>query len=355
MQHVSERGVTLLWALRSPCNLSCQYCYFGTLEEQPVPAYPGALSHIGRDDLSLRDLLTFVSTVTPHYVSRVFVAGGEPLIWKGTLPVLAGLKAQGCEVIVCTNGLPLQRVALCDALLDLPVDAVSISLDSHDAQSNDHWRRDRSGQGWQGVVRGIQTLVQQRNERQAPTKVGIYSVISQHNLDHMVETGRFVADLGVDYFIVQPISLAAGHRLHEELSLDARHQKAFLMYIQQLRQARLGIHLAHPGSIQQVITTLTPGPLPVIRGCFGGRDLFFIEPDGSVWDCPSMEKIRHTPSDHALSIKGRSAADLFSQEKRCRSTDCALFSQDCVNMWQIMQFDSILAQGRKSHAEHELL
>ena len=30
---VTMRDMTLLWALRSPCNLGCQYCYFGTIEE----------------------------------------------------------------------------------------------------------------------------------------------------------------------------------------------------------------------------------------------------------------------------------------------------------------------------------
>ncbi len=329
-----RRGVTLLWALRSPCNLSCQYCYFGTVEEQSphgtASAHPGTLSHVGRDDLSLRDMLTFISTFPSQRVDRVFIAGGEPLVWRGTLSVLADLKARGCEVIVCTNGLPLQKVEMCHTLLDLSIEAISISLDSHDAYYNDYWRRDKSDQGWQGVVRGIQTLVQQRNARQMPTQIGVYSVISQQNLDHIVDTGRFVADLGVDYFVVQPISLTPNHALYDKLSLGARHQRVFAQQIQQLRQAVSGIHLAHPAYIQQVITTLTAGPLPVMKGCFGGRDLFFIEPNGSIWDCPSVYKIQSTLPDQYLSIK---------------NAYCSHFSQDCVNMWQLMEFDSILRQG----------
>jgi len=79
--------------------------------------------------------------------------------------------------------------------------------------------------------------------------------------------------------------------------------------------------------------------------CFGGRDLFFIEPNGSIWDCPSVYKIQITLPDQYLSIKNASAEHLFSQERRCRNTDCSHFSQDCVNMWQLMEFDSILRQG----------
>ncbi len=44
-------GVSLLWALRTPCNLGCRYCYFGTMEEHRGPARPArALSHLSRTD-----------------------------------------------------------------------------------------------------------------------------------------------------------------------------------------------------------------------------------------------------------------------------------------------------------------
>ena len=47
--------VTVLWALRSPCNLGCDYCYFGTLEDDreapPIPL--GQLSHLPHGDLTL--------------------------------------------------------------------------------------------------------------------------------------------------------------------------------------------------------------------------------------------------------------------------------------------------------------
>lgn len=38
MPDVGRAGVTLLWALRSKCDLGCRYCYFGTIEDHRVQA-----------------------------------------------------------------------------------------------------------------------------------------------------------------------------------------------------------------------------------------------------------------------------------------------------------------------------
>jgi MoaA/NifB/PqqE/SkfB family radical SAM enzyme len=78
--------------------------------------------------------------------------------------------------------------------------------------------------------------------------------------------------------------------------------------------------------------------------CFGGRELFFIEPDGSVWDCPSSLKIAATHAWRRRTIRGHAAADLFTITARC--TDCALFSRDCVNMWPLMGFGAFALTGK---------
>jgi sulfatase maturation enzyme AslB (radical SAM superfamily) len=329
--------------------LGCLYCYFGTLggpeDRSAGSSRPGELSHVGQNDLSLEEIQTFIATMERGLVHRVFVAGGEPLVWRGILPMLKALKERGVEIIVCSNGLPLQRSALCHALLDLPIDAISLSLDSHNALYNDTWRPDRSGQGWAGVVRGIQTMVRLRDEHHIRTKIGVYSVLTQKNLDHALPTGQFVAQLGVDYFVVQPVSLTKGHQLYSALSLDARHHDTFEHIIAELRQAHQNLYLPHPTYVSRVLQTLSREPLPIIHGCFGGRDLFFIEPDGTVWDCPSMYKIEATLPESYYSIQNCSATQLFSPARRSRDTTCSLFTQDCVNMWQLMCFDTILYEG----------
>ena len=60
---------------------------------------------------------------------------------------------------------------------------------------------------------------------------------------------------------------------------------------------------------------------------------YFVEPDGSVWDCPSDRRIAATPPARRRSIRGGDARTLFAARPAC--TDCSLFSRDCVNMWPL--------------------
>jgi sulfatase maturation enzyme AslB (radical SAM superfamily) len=340
-----DTGVTLLWALRSPCNFGCKYCYFGTREDDRNRAesfQPGELSHLGHNDVGIENILDFITPFSPELVRRVFLAGGEPLFWKGIYQTISALKKVGSEVILCTNGLSLIDEKISNFIVNNYVDAVSISLDSYDPKYNDHWRVDHSGKGWYGVVEGIKMLLRKRDKYHKKMKVGVYSVITRRNIEHIVKTGSLVADLGVDYFIYQPISLDSNHKLYDELSLNSEHYEDLVSAIEELKSANLKVYLPNEIYLNLFLHTLTSKPAPTITSCFGGRDLFFIEPDGSVWDCPSMYKIAKTPPSQHLSICSYSAKQLFSAERRGRNTDCSCFSQDCVNMWQLMAFDDIL-------------
>lgn len=204
------RDVTLLWALRSPCNLGCRYCYFGTIEEHRMvpPTRPGELSHLSRDDLSLAEILRFLSTIAQSAVGRVFLAGGEPLIWPHALTVVETLTTAGVQVVICSNGIPLNRPEVTEWIVELGADAVSVSLDSADAAENDRYRPSRSGaHGWADVVRGVQALLAARGNRPSP-RVGLYAVITRHNIASVRQVAELAAQLGLDYYVPQPIALS---------------------------------------------------------------------------------------------------------------------------------------------------
>ncbi|MEU7802542.1 radical SAM protein [Micromonospora arborensis] len=338
-------GVSILWALRSPCNLGCRYCYFGTIEEhrQDMPAQPGKLSHLARTDLDLAAIAAFVQTLPGSRVERIFLAGGEPLIWPPIMDVISEIKAAGVQVVLCTNGIPLNRPEVVEAILETGVDAVSVSLDSADPVYNDRWRPARNGtHGHRDVVAGIQALITARSADRMP-RVGIYSVITRQNIGAVTETAALAARLGCDYFVPQPIALDSEHALHQQLALTPSAAIELAAELERL-YAAAPLQLPTPDYPDRVIDAITAERPSFVRGCFGGTDLFFIEPDGSVWDCPSSLKIHASAESGAhRSIRGADASTLFGPGGAC--ADCRLFSPDCVNMWPLMGFAQFLPSG----------
>jgi MoaA/NifB/PqqE/SkfB family radical SAM enzyme len=338
-----ERNLTLLWALRSRCaSHGCLYCYFGTIAEHLLapPATPGRLSHLSPNDLTTDEVLAFARTLHGSTVRRVFLAGGEPLLWRPVMKLVEILKDAGAEVVICTSGVALNRPDLTERLITLGVDAVSVSLDSTDPAYNDTWRPPHhEGDGWKRVVAGITALVQARGERRRP-RVGIYSVITRQNLADITSIPRLAADLGCDYAVPQPISLPAGHHLYGILALTETEIPALCGHFDDLYAAGLPIQLpsaTYPGRVLAAVER----PTGLVRSCFGGTTLRFIEPDGSVWDCPSSLKIAATAEARHRTIRGAHAGEVFGAPPGC-GQDCALFSVDCVNMWPLVGFDNLL-------------
>jgi MoaA/NifB/PqqE/SkfB family radical SAM enzyme len=338
---VTGAGTALLWALRSPCDLGCRYCYFGTVEEHRAGpgTLPGQLSHLSRTDLPAAEVLAFAATLAGSAVSRVFLAGGEPLRWPPALDLIRLVKSAGVQVVVCTNGIALNRPEITSALVNAGVDAVSVSLDSADPAYNDRWRPSRNRKdGWAQVVSGITALAAARGGTRTPA-IGVYTVITRLNIADILSVPQLAADLGCDYAVAQPIALPPGHALHGELALTPSDAPSVAAAFTRLAGAGLPLALpaaAYPGQVATAITT----PVSAVRSCFGGSTLAFIEPDGSLWDCPSSLRIAATPPKRRATIKGADARTLFASPPPC--ADCALFSVDCVNMWPLTGFSRFL-------------
>ncbi|MGW4694077.1 radical SAM protein [Kitasatospora cineracea] len=343
------KPISLLWGLRSFCaSHGCLYCYFGTVEEhrEQAPTQLGVLSHLSPNDLTAAQVLEFAATLGDSPVGRVFLAGGEPLLWKPITKLIEVLKAGGLEVVVCTSGVALNRPEIREPLIDLGVDAVSVSLDSADAVHNDRWRPPRrDGDGWQAVVSGISALLDARAAAPRP-KVGIYSVITRRNLSDIVAVPTLAASLGCDYAVPQPIALDPGHRLSGQLSLTAEQVPELAARFKELYAAGLPLVLPERAYAGQIASAVTR-PTDLVPGCFGGDTLYFVQPDGTVWDCPSGLKIAATPPGRHRSIKGARARDLFPAPSGC-GADCALFSVDCVNMWPLTSFPVLAPEHKEA-------
>ncbi|MFE7527508.1 hypothetical protein ACFU7Y_17565 [Kitasatospora sp. NPDC057542] len=247
---------------------------------------------------------------------------------------------------MCTSGVALNRPEIREALVELGVDAVSVSLDSAVPIRNDQWRPPRrDSDGWEAVVRGIGALIEARGPAPRP-KDGIYNVITRLNLADIVAMPELAAGLGCDYAVPQPIALDAGHRLSAELSLTADLLPELTARFDELYAAGPPPVLPEHAYAGQVASAVAR-PTDLVPGCFGSDTLYFVQPDGTVWDCPSGLTIAATPPERHRSIKGATARELFQVPPGCGS-DCALFSVDCVNLWPLTGFPVLAPTGQEA-------
>jgi hypothetical protein len=79
-------------------------------------------------------------------------------------------------------------------------------------------RPSRSGRfGYHDVLAGVRALLAARAGQPAP-RIGIYTVVTRSRPQEITGMARLAANLGVDYYVPQPVSLAPGHRLYWQLS-----------------------------------------------------------------------------------------------------------------------------------------
>ncbi|MBC9718432.1 radical SAM protein [Streptomyces sp. TRM66268-LWL] len=331
-----RRDATLLWALRSPCSFACKYCYFGTTEEHKLapPSAPGVLSHLSRSDVPADQLKAFARTLAGSAITRVVIAGGEPLDWPTTLELISLIKEAGCQVVIATNGVPLTRPGMAYRLIDLGVDGVSVSLDSADPHTNDQLRPSRSGRFGHGtVLDGIHTLLAARGEQHAP-RVGIYTVVMRERPQEITDMAQLAEHLGVDYYVPQPISLAPDHALFTKLTHRAEDAPAVAEQLDLLYARPSRLALPDPSYTRRFVAAVSTQESGEVANCFGGTRLYFAQPDGSIWDCPSDRKIAATRPEERRTLRDADARTLFAAPPVC--TDCSHFGRDCVNMWPLV-------------------
>ncbi|MCL2889585.1 MAG: GTP 3',8-cyclase MoaA [Eggerthellaceae bacterium] len=111
-------------SLTDRCNLRCIYC----MPEEGV----SQISH--EEVLRIEEILRFVGIAAGKGITRIRLTGGEPLVRKGVVDLVAAItKIPGIEsVAMTTNGILLPRYA--QALKEAGLSRVNISLDTLDAE-----------------------------------------------------------------------------------------------------------------------------------------------------------------------------------------------------------------------------
>lgn len=325
-----DRNIQILWALKSNCNMRCRYCYFSKEESNN-------LSYDNKNDLDINKILQVIKNF--NKIKRVFIAGGEPLIYNDTFELIKILKEQKCQVVLCTNGLLLNSKIILQKLIDLKIDAISISLDSYDENYTNFWRQSLKKENVFGnVVTGISKLIKIKDEQRSKLKVGIYSVLTKNNISHLEKTYTFINNLGVDYYVFQPVSLEHNNKYYM-YSLNVNNKSELKEAVIRLKEMNLKCKLPNDKYLEMLIETLDENKT-YLEQCICKNNLYFITPDGLIWNCPSSKYINTISANFDKSILDVFELNYFN--KHISELSCNLYSKDCINVYQLINFDEFL-------------
>ncbi len=134
-------------AVTDRCNLRCRYC---------MPA-EGITQVDHQDVLTIEEMQRLGAIFTGLGVRKIRLTGGEPLVRKGLIGLVAGLHSLPTqpEVLLTTNGLLLADKL--DELHEAGIRRINLSLDSLDP---DNWNRITRRSGHDKVLKAIDNVLE---------------------------------------------------------------------------------------------------------------------------------------------------------------------------------------------------
>lgn len=192
------------------CNLRCVYC----MPEEGVES----ISH--DRILRFQEILRICRILASKGIRKVKLTGGEPLVRKGIVDLIADLKKiPGIDnVTITTNGVLLEEMY--DELVEAGIDAITVSLDSLDTKVfQEITRRDEADR----VKRGI-ALAMEKNR--VPLKINCVPVlgIQEQKLEELVELARDHR-VHVRFIEMMPIGMGSSFPFVKEEELKTELEK----------------------------------------------------------------------------------------------------------------------------------
>jgi MoaA/NifB/PqqE/SkfB family radical SAM enzyme len=197
-------GPTFLsWVLTYNCPLSCRHCYI-----QPRS-----------DILSKDDRLKIAKKIGQSSVYWVSLIGGEPLITPEIMDIAKILKKEKKKVTITTNGLFLNNFI--QEIIDLDLDAIQISVDSHKKEQHDYLRN--SPGLFENVLKSVIEIRKKRKSSKPFIK--LRCTLSRENYLEVINYVRFWKDKA-DAIYFQPVVDNIMNRVRESEILFRKEEES---------------------------------------------------------------------------------------------------------------------------------
>ncbi len=182
------------------CNLRCHTC--GQWGDHGF-LHGKSLADLKRQEVSPERYLEVFSDLVAHgHRPLLYLWGGEPMLYEGTLPIIEGAAALGLPTSIATNG--TRVAAMAEALVEAPLFLMQISIDGHTPELHNRARPGAGGvDNFADITKALAAVGQARQASGGNLPlIASLTVISQENFRHLVdlyETFRDRVDLFVFY------------------------------------------------------------------------------------------------------------------------------------------------------------
>jgi MoaA/NifB/PqqE/SkfB family radical SAM enzyme len=273
------------WNYTYRCNFNCDHCY------SRAPSYP--------EELPADAYLHIADQLVEAQVFTVALGGGEVVMRRDCLAVLARLGDAGIETMLTTNGWFVDD-RLAAQLRDAGLWRLYVSLDSPRVDEHDAFRNRRGS--YVRVRRALCSAVR------AGLDVYLSTVLTAHNvedLDGFVALAEQEGLTGINFKRFRPAG--NGLRTRDQYELRDGHE------------AMLRERLASLKQVSALDISLNYGPEPdtLDAGCSCGVQALAIRPNGDVAPCSYGEQVignltrqslaelwRHSPELQAMRATG---------------------------------------------------
>ena len=271
------------------CNLNCKHCF----------SKNGGL----RRALSFGKRLEILDEFQKIGVCKIMVGGGEPFLCDDIIPFLEESVARGLVTKVFSNGLSFDDQTI-ESLSKIDLGGISISVDTPVRQV---YEKIRGVDELPRVIGNIKKLVEK-----CPFPVSISATIGSYNLGHEKALLKLAAKCKAFKLKVRPVRPCGNAGKNLDVLPTADAYAGFLKKIQQAYSQNRDKYLfkldLHWGSGKIVASktrldlTKTPNPYGEF-GCIAGKDIAFIDTDGTVLPCgflPAMTDAKDSILDSKL-------------------------------------------------------
>ncbi|MBN1525003.1 MAG: radical SAM protein [Spirochaetales bacterium] len=255
------------FAITNACQCSCSHC--------SLVKTSGVLL------LSTGEIVDALRQVQDLGVATIAFVGGEPLLHPDIIPIVESVDKERSQVLLFTNGLRLEELAV--PLKKAGLTSIIVSIDSPDADSHDKVKGLKGVFG--AVVNGI------KKARKAGLLVGTSSVIYKDDMSNGKLEQLF--DLGKELKVNEMIffdAIPAGNFMNRQDLEWSRDDLNSLIQKCEMYQSRK----KYPGLFPYAFMKS-----PESLGCSGGKSYFYISPYGEVCPCDflpiSVGNVKDTP------------------------------------------------------------